>query len=103
MRRSLAPREDARSEIEAAPPEMDRARLSGEARAKAGEHGHDRRKRLAEAVGRVAIIIARRLVLGERDGARNLVRKPIERGRQVVLIEQTDQPLVERGDASRVE
>src|SRR5438270_10429291 len=53
--RRLTAREQARRQVEAAPPEVHRAGLAGEACAEPGEHRQHRRKRLAEARGRVAI------------------------------------------------
>ena len=82
---------------------MDRARLAGKTRTKAREHRQHCRERLAEAPGRIAIVIARRDVLGKRDRVRNLVGAPVEARRQVMRVEHRDQPLVQRGDAAGVE
>jgi hypothetical protein len=82
---------------------VNRARLAGEAGAEAGEHRQHRRKRLAEPRRGIAIVLAGRRILRERDGVRDLVRPAVERRGKVVSLEHRDQPLMQRGDAAGVE
>ncbi len=91
MLRRRPAREARDGKIEAAPPEVDRARLAREARAEALEHRHHRREGGAQSISGIAVVIARRLVLGERNGVRNLVRHSVEVRRQAVPLEQRDQ------------
>src|SRR5205814_4680564 len=103
MRRGLAPGKEADRKVETAPPEVDRARLAREAGAKAGKDRDYRCQRFAEAACGIAIIVARRLVLGERKRVGNFARSAIERRRQAMLVEDGDQAAMKRGDAAGVE
>src|SRR6185369_10546950 len=99
----LAAREDARRKIEAAPPEMDRARLAAEPRSEAREHRKHRGDRAAEALGGISVIVARRFVLRERDCVRHFVGNAVEGRRQVMKLEHCDQAPMKRSDAPSVE
>ena len=78
MRRCVAPGEAGDGEVEAAPPEVDRARLADEAGAKSLEDGEHRRQRFPEARGGVPLIFSWLRVLGEGDGVGDLVGAPVE-------------------------
>src|SRR5690348_2110202 len=96
-------REAGDSEIKAAPPEMDRAGLAEKAGAKSFEHRKHCREATAKAVGRVAVIVARCLVLRKGNRALDFVGHAIEVRRQTVVPEHPYQASVQGGDAARVE
>ena len=103
MRRRFSAGVDVDGKIEAAPPELHRAGLASETGAVAREHRDHRGQRLAQPLGRIAVIFPARRVLGERDRAFDLVGRAVEGRRQFVAIEQGDQPVMKRGDAAGVE
>ena len=99
MRRRGAAREARDRKVEAAPEELDRARLPLEAGAKGLEHRHNDGERIAQRRGRLRIVRARGVIVREADRIGDLVGPAVEMRRQLVPVEHSHEGGVQIGNA----
>ena len=91
------------AEIEAAPEEVHRARLAGEAAAIGLERHVGASQHLEEAARRVGVVAAVDRVVAERDRLRDLHRRRPDAHVDIELVEERAHLAVEGGDAARPE
>src|SRR6516162_9445657 len=103
MARCRPPGEAGHREVEAAPKEMDRARLAQKAGAKALEDAIDLHQRAPEAMGSGAVVGSVGVVLRKADGVRHLVRHLVDDHRDADAVEQIDQAVMKVGNRLRLE
>ena len=103
MTRGRPSGEPGHREVEAAPKEMDGARLPQKAGAKELEDAIDLHKRAPEAMGSGGVIGRVGAVLRKADRVRHLVRHLVDDDRDADAVEKIDQPTMEIGNRLRLE